>query len=346
MSKYGIKIFFQVIIGSIALSSLAYALPAPDLKQSNDVINKLLNLWASGNYNWKCTLVDQKSLNKNETVKWSKWSCQGSFPKNIPQIGGGSTGLLTINIVDTDLTDAGVTIKPLLADAASLYTQTLSDMAKSRPDLIAAINGGYFFINEPKFTDSNCPKKKYPQPATTQNIGDGVLTIDGVNYSVNCGELGPISSPRATIIQDAQNNWSIQNIGAETVPGGIIQGLGAGPAMIDKGKIAMDWQQIPSTFEYAANTAVSLAKDNNQHTHLQLFTVDGVDNEAGMISYEMTNFIYTQYPKLFHLNVTQAMSMDQGGSTTLYVDGNIVSKSDAKGKLRPVYDALGIFLNN
>ena len=75
------------------------------------------------------------------------------------------------------------------------------------------------------------------------------------------------------------------------------------------------------------------------------FTVDGIDREYGMTSLGMTNFIYNKIPSLFGVQLVSAMSMDQGNSTTLFVnkaDDHIASVTGTRGAVRNIYDGLFI----
>lgn len=118
---------------------------------------------------------------------------------------------------------------------------------------------------------------------------------------------------------------------AEDVIGGV-------PQLIKNGKIEITWEQEKSSKAFVETkhprTAVAKLKDGK----FLMVTVDGrqPDFSVGMNLNELAAF-------LLELDAVDAMNLDGGGSTTMFLDGKIVNKpSDQTGE-RKVSDAILIF---
>ena len=340
-----LRIYLTLYIIIICCSILAFV-------NKNLLINTVLTHYAQKNFGWQTTTIKDTLLTKSGSVHWLQLDTQGKFPYATSLKGKQNTQLLKINLIDANLADKNIYLSPVLAktiDPQAPYLQSLQVMGKENPALIAGINGGYFFLNKSKHhRDENCLSKSYPE-FTTQGIGDGLLIINNSAYATNCSSGIFPEKARSSIIENQNQQWEIKKTATNKIPSGVINALGAGPGLITnmngKPVISVDWENILSTFEFAANTAVILATDKNHHCHVIFFTVDGEDKVAGMSAIEMANFIATVLPDLLHLKIISAMSMDQGHSTTMYVkqaNPQIVSRASPNRSPRLIYDGLFI----
>ncbi|OGT29803.1 MAG: hypothetical protein A3E87_05585 [Gammaproteobacteria bacterium RIFCSPHIGHO2_12_FULL_35_23] len=313
--------------------------------------SSLLTLYANQNFHWQSTILKSISLTKSGSVHWLQLVVQGKFPKFYLALHK-NTNVLKINIIDANLNAKDIYLTPVLAKTTSSetpYSETLQDMGQNNPNLLAGINGGYFFINSSKKQhDQNCLGKHFPE-LTSQGVGDGLLIINNNAYATNCETNFFSEKYRTSIVQNTNQQWQIANIAPNTIPTGMVNGLGAGPGLINtinnKPQIAIHWEGIFSTFEFSANSAVILTLDSQHHTHVIFFTVDGSDKLAGMNAMEMANYIYTILPKTLHEQIISAMSMDQGHSTTMYVKNSnpqIVSNAAKDRSARDIFDGLFI----
>ncbi len=113
--------------------------------------------------------------------------------------------------------------------------------------------------------------------------------------------------------------------------------VGGVPQLIKNGKIEITWEQEKSSKAFVEThhprTAVAKLKDGK----FLMATVDGRSEESGGMSlYQLANF-------LLELGATDAMNLDGGGSTTMFLDGKLVNKpSDQTGE-RKVSDAILVF---
>jgi exopolysaccharide biosynthesis protein len=110
------------------------------------------------------------------------------------------------------------------------------------------------------------------------------------------------------------------------------------PQLIKDGKIDVTWEKEGSTKSFFETrhprTAVAKLKDGK----FLMITVDGRSESSGGIG--LTDL--ASY--LLELGVTDAMNLDGGGSTTMYLDGKIVNHPSDKEGERAVSDALIVTL--
>ncbi len=117
--------------------------------------------------------------------------------------------------------------------------------------------------------------------------------------------------------------------------------VGGVPMLIKAGKIAISWEQEKSSKSFAEmrhpRTAVAKLNDGK----FLMITVDG--RQPG-VSVGMTLQELAEY--LLSLGATDAMNLDGGGSTTMFLNGKIVNiPSDKEGE-RKVSDAIIVTLRN
>ncbi len=323
------------------------------------ILDKELTWLASLDYGWHSQLLKQSKV-VDGVLHW-KYKCKGVWPKDMPSIllrHRKSISGLVINLIDIDL-DANPKLKlqPVIAANNSKYNyrQPLigiaNDSISQGKNVLAGINGGYFFIPPESITkpflDSNCLSNFYLNferpPYSSHQIGDGLLVINKQAYSYNCQTIGPFSPSRTSFIQNKNGTYQINEVVSGKFDIGTINNaLGAGPGLISAGKIAIKAELIPSTLEFSANTALVLGQGEDGHKHAVLFTVDGSDGNHGMYSFEMANYLARQLPGLIRVIPVDAMSMDQGGSTGMVVkeNGKLNTVSNSGDKNRPIYNAL------
>jgi exopolysaccharide biosynthesis protein len=113
--------------------------------------------------------------------------------------------------------------------------------------------------------------------------------------------------------------------------------VGGVPSLIRFGKIEITWEQEKSSKVFVETrhprTAVAKLKDGK----FLMVTVDGRSKESGGISLpDLAAF-------LLELGATDAMNLDGGGSTTMFLDGRVVNKPSDKEGERAVGDAILVF---
>ncbi|HEX8250083.1 MAG TPA: phosphodiester glycosidase family protein [Pyrinomonadaceae bacterium] len=118
---------------------------------------------------------------------------------------------------------------------------------------------------------------------------------------------------------------------AEDIVGGV-------PQLIKNGKIEITWQQEKSSKAFVETrhprTAVAKLKDGK----FLMVAVDGrqAGYSVGMNLNELAAF-------LLELGAQDAMNLDGGGSTTMFLDGKVVNKPSDKEGERSVSDAILVF---
>jgi exopolysaccharide biosynthesis protein len=109
------------------------------------------------------------------------------------------------------------------------------------------------------------------------------------------------------------------------------------PQLIKDGKIEITWEAEKSSKSFVETkhprTAVAKLKDGK----FLMVTVDGRSEESGGIGLENLAKI------LLDLGATDAMNLDGGGSSTMFLDGKIVNKPSDKEGERKVSDAILVF---
>lgn len=259
-----------------------------------------------------------------------------------------------VNSIHVDLSQDDIRVVPAIADPVE-KVQTIPEMAHD--NFIAGVNGGYFWRVDIEgiWRDNVCRGKtriEAEQNASDVNpnygIGDGLVKIDGEVLANNCDCYGN-SRPAVLILDGEASDIEVLYRG-ETVDSSVMNAIAAGPNLVSFNKeTGESYVDIPSDddninrFVYEAFTAVGLQikvdPNNNQATisdTLVMVTTDGSDSclphetYCGIFSIDLADMMR----EVFECGV--AMSMDQGGSTTMWIDGEnperngVVSRSDNK----------------
>lgn len=113
--------------------------------------------------------------------------------------------------------------------------------------------------------------------------------------------------------------------------------IGGVPQLIKNGKIEITWEQEKSSKAFVETrhprTAVAKLKDGK----FLMITVDGRQAESTGINLQSLAEI------LLELGATDAMNLDGGGSTTMFLNGKVVNKPSDKEGERKVSDAILVF---
>lgn len=109
------------------------------------------------------------------------------------------------------------------------------------------------------------------------------------------------------------------------------------PQLIKNGKIDITWQEEKASKSFVETrhprTAVAKLKDGK----FLMVTVDGRSESSGGIG------LFDLAALLLEFGATDAMNLDGGGSTTMYLDGKVVNKPSDKEGERKVSDAILVF---
>ena len=113
--------------------------------------------------------------------------------------------------------------------------------------------------------------------------------------------------------------------------------VGGVPQLIKNGKIEITWEQEKSSKSFVETkhprTAVAKLKDDK----FLMVTVDGRSAESGGIGLQNLAEI------LLELGATDAMNLDGGGSTTMFLNSKVVNNPSDKEGERKVSDAILVF---
>ncbi len=109
------------------------------------------------------------------------------------------------------------------------------------------------------------------------------------------------------------------------------------PRLVRNGKVDITWKEEKTSIEFVERrhprTAIAILKNEK----ILLVTVDGRSEKSGGINLlDLANFLVS-------LGAIDALNLDGGGSTTMYIDGRIVNQPSDKQGERKVSDAILIF---
>lgn len=280
---------------------------------------------------WKCVNLQTTILGGGAI--WKTENCT-----NDPT----ATPLLTVNSVTVDLTSNTIRAVPAVSVDAESPLQPIPKMAEQNPNLIAGINGGYFWRVDVSgiWVDDVCRGKirkeaEMPVSPVSVNFGvsDGLVKIDGKVVGNNCNCTG-YSRPAILEINGLASRINVVHRG-ESCDRSVKNAIGAGPNLVSyNASTAQSFIDIPedddniNIFEHAANTAVGLqlatassGSSALKATSMIMITTDGSDEcgrkdiTCGLNSEDLASLMKD------HFMVQMAMSMDQGGSTTMWVKG-------------------------
>ena len=133
----------------------------------------------------------------------------------------------------------------------------------------------------------------------------------------------------------------LQSKGAPLPFGTTLDAVGAGPNLLTDGAVAIPIhdQNFANVYEHSANTGFGLR--NHTHREAVFLTTDGHDGCAKNDTTCGTNAFTLAYLMRDVFQVDTAMGMDQGGSTTMWIEGDGVV-SNSGGAPRPIFS--GLFL--
>jgi exopolysaccharide biosynthesis protein len=277
---------------------------------------------------WYCIDIQETAI--AEGVIWKTENCYNDAT---------ATPDLTVNSVWFNLDSTVVRAIPAVSGDPNNPMQTLPEMAAQNEKLIAGINGGYFWRVdiEDFWIDDVCRGKTRDEanhPASSSNVNygvsDGLVKIDGTVVGNNCNCSG-YSRPAILAIDGEQSTINVV-YRAETVDASIQNAIAAGPNLVSYNSSNEEsFIDIPSDddniniLEHAANTAVGIRFANKisqgSPAQMILITTDGSDEcgpkdiSCGLNSNSLASLMKD------HFLVSVAMSMDQGGSTTMWVKG-------------------------
>jgi hypothetical protein len=304
---------------------------------------------------WTC-LPNKASttLSASGSITWKRENCTNSQDPAVQ-----AAPQLVVNVLEVDLTAQDVRLAPAVSQDADQPLQPINAIAAGNSparNFVAGINGGYFWRTDitPYWIDDVCRKKIRKEaltPADTEpfnpnnGLHDGVIMVDGHVLGSNCDCKG---YSRPAILNDGTPaTWHIDVVDrGQQGPSDMQNGIAAGPNLVSYNTTGTGADTIAQTFidipadddninihEHAANTAVGVIFDTatGKAKTMFLVTTDGsdecgrLDESCGINAPTLASLMKDRY------EVHQAMSMDQGGSTTMWVKKEEGSGGTADG---------------
>ncbi len=164
-------------------------------------------------------------------------------------------------------------------------------------------------------------------------VGSEVIPHDGYVLSASGSKRVELLKllDVGTKINGSLKRGSLAYEQAEDIVGGV-------PQIVKDGRVDITWEQEKTTKSFVETrhprTAVAKLKDGK----FLMITVDGRSEASGGIGLQDL----AEY--LLSLGATDAMNLDGGGSTTMFVDGKVVNRPSDKEGERKVSDAILVTL--
>ena len=170
-----------------------------------------------------------------------------------------------------------------------------------------------------------------PKYGMSLRVADGKITKASAN-PLDIPENGYVVSGPKKLLQPLLKNKDVK-LSIKTVPewNGVKHIISGGPYLVKNGEVFVDMtaQKLGAIGGRNPRTAVGYTSDNN----LILVTADGREGSSiGMSLMELARFMKS-------LGCIGAINLDGGGSTVMYVDGNVVNKPQVRGGI-PLSNAL------
>jgi len=291
---------------------------------------------------WSCVVVqDDLPLTPSNTVFWRKENCT--------QEADGVSKPVAVNSLHIDLTKGDVKIVPGYSQDAAAPLIPINKIAESYgPDakFIAGVNGGYFWRTDITgfWFDDVCRGKTRKQAETPvddctahpdNGLHDGSLIVDGKSVGCNCNNWG-YSRPALMATTEGNSEWNIKVMSrGEQAAAGVKFALAAGPNLVSydpvtgQSKVDIpDGEDNINRFEHAAQTAVGINfASAGVANKITMVTTDGCEysSKCGVADPNLALLMQQ------HFGCQQAMSMDQGGSTTMWVRDATKNTPDQNG---------------
>ena len=202
-------------------------------------------------------------------------------------------------------------------DAAVLYTAVVGASTRTSGGVELILEG---MTNSP-WLPLRIGQEYQARVRTVRNSGNTPLSRD-----IGILSVGPDLVSRMPRLQAG----AVVRLVTETVPDltGVRTAIGGGPALVQNGKV-MEWSGMIHVRH--PRTALGWNKDS-----IFLVTVDGRqrDLSVGMTFSELSEYMRK-------LGCDQAMNLDGGGSTTLWLSGNVMN-NPSEGRERPGANALEV----
>ena len=170
-----------------------------------------------------------------------------------------------------------------------------------------------------------------PKYGMSLRVADGKITKASAN-PIDIPDNGYVISGPKKLLQPLLKDKDVK-LSIKTTPewNGVKHIISGGPYLVKNGEVFVDMtaQKLGAIGGRNPRTAVGYTSDNN----LILLTADGREGSSiGMTLMELARFMKS-------LGCIGAINLDGGGSTVMYVNGNVVNKPQARGGI-PLSNAL------
>ena len=292
---------------------------------------------------WECSELNSTVMAGGDS-NWTQLNCTATL-----KLGSDSAeelaekkGPIVINVVSVDLRDGSrARIEPAASPNGTL--SFLSDIGSLDSSRVAGVNGGYYYrMDDTGFKDGVCKGKtradaEMPATASHPNrgLGDASLVSNGILLSSNCDCRG-YNMPAVLTVNGTRSRIDLVGKGGAPPAGLELDSVAGGPLILKGGRaIGPDLkdENAGHFFEHAGNAGMGLSRPLPSTAGTLLTSQSGRPSTAWMVTFDgydgcpftdttcgTTAFVMAAFFRDY-LGAWDAMSMDQGGSTGMYVKG-------------------------
>lgn len=289
---------------------------------------------------WSCISIANQTL--AEGVTWLQQNCTRDAQRSPPT--------LVVNSITVDITRSDIRLVAAQAadSGGNQSLKSLPDIGRQDPRNLAGINGGYFWRVDVNgfWRDNVCRGKRREEaekPADPSHpnygVGDGVVIVDGVLKSSNCNCTGN-SRPAVMLLNGDESAIEVLQRGESPAPG-VPNALGAGPNLVSwNASAGAAFVDIPKDDDNVNRVVREAATAAGLVQHMDDATGKLVASAAVLVTTDGSDSCHVWEEwcglQLKHLatlmrdvhGCTSAMSMDQGGSTTMWLQKDVSGQAD------------------
>ena len=210
-----------------------------------------------------------------------------------------TTNNTTVYVADIQVSSAAYLKTPLAHHAPGTNITAKTSETAAANNAILAINGDYYGAN-----------------STGYVIKNGILYRDAVRDNASYGDLVIYADGSFEIVYEDEVTAQ------ELIDKGVVNLLAFGPSLVEDGEIVVDTStEVGRAMASNPRTAIGIIDEN----HYIIVVADGRTTESeGLSLYQMAE-IMKEY------GATTAYNLDGGGSSTLYLNGQVINNPTTNG---------------
>lgn len=189
------------------------------------------------------------------------------------------------------------------------------------------------FFRTCKRVDIRYDAKNSPIPR-----GGYVISISPGEFPKAANLIGELTSPGSKKRPEVSVIYGLSSGSNAMASSELLDSVAGRPQLIGDSKIDITWEQEKASKSFVETRHPRTAVANLKDGKFLMLTADGrTDESAGLDLYDLAAYF-------LELGATDAMNLDGGGSTTMFLDGKVVNRPSDKEGERKVGDAILVTL--